>query len=273
MKNFRLQTLGIFAMTLMSLSFFSCNDNDDSTQSGTAKLMVKLTDGPGDYDEVNIEVLDVLIKSSSDTDEKGWVSIGDTAKVGEGKIYDLLKLTGGANVILTDSLIPSGHLGQIRLLLGDQNTVKVDGIVHSLDTPSAQQSGLKLQINQTLTADITYNFLLDFDVDKSIVSSGNAGKYNLKPVIKVSTSAASGIIKGSISPVVDYKVLASVKVGDSEITAYANDQGVFQLNGVPTGTYDVTLTPDPDSGVAPKTITGVVVVNGETTNMEPVSLP
>src|SRR6187399_3134403 len=130
MKNFRLQTLGTFAMALMSLAFFNCSDNDDSstgTSTGTSKLMIKMTDAPGDYDEVNIEVLDVLIKNNSDEGEKGWVSVGNPDMVGEGKIYDLLKLTGGANIMLTDSLIPAGHLGQIRLLLGNENTVVVDG--------------------------------------------------------------------------------------------------------------------------------------------------
>jgi len=272
MRNFKLQILALFTITLMSLSFFSCSDTDDTAQ-GTSKLMVAMSDAPGDYDAVNIEVLDVMIKNSSDTGDQGWVSVGKKGQVGAGKIYDLLKLTGGANAILTDSLIPSGHLGQIRLLLGTQNTVVVGGTSYPLDTPSAQQSGLKLLVNQTLTPNITYNFLLDFDVDKSIVASGSAGKYSLKPVIRVSTSAATGIIKGSISPAVTYKVLASVTVAGNEITAYANDQGVFQLNGVPAGTYDVTLTPATTSGVSPKTITGVVVVNGQTTTMAAVSLP
>jgi len=269
MKNFRLQTLGVCAMALMSLTVISCNDSDDSnsTGTGTSKLMVKMTDAPGDYDEVNIEVLDVLIKSDSDEGEKGWVSVGNPDMVGEGKIYDLLKLTGGASVLLTNDLIPAGHLGQIRLLLGDQNTVVVDGETFDLDTPSAQQSGLKLKVNETLMPDITYEFLLDFLVDKSIVSAGKSGKYILKPTIKVSTQAASGIIKGSIDPAFDYDVVASVTLADgTEITAHVNDEGVFQLNGVPAGTYVVTLTPDPASGALPETIT-VEVANGETTNI------
>jgi hypothetical protein len=33
-----------------------------------------MTDAPGDYDEVNVDVRDVLIKSTTDSDDKGWVS-------------------------------------------------------------------------------------------------------------------------------------------------------------------------------------------------------
>src|SRR6478609_1391708 len=125
MKKFKLQAVGIFTMVLMCLSLLSCtnNDNQGQDQPATSKLMVKMVDAPGDYDQVNVEVLDVMIKNNSDSGDGGWISIGDKTQVGEGKIYDLLKLTGGTNIMLTDSLVPSGNLGQMRLVLGDQNTV------------------------------------------------------------------------------------------------------------------------------------------------------
>ncbi|MDR6846762.1 DUF4382 domain-containing protein [Flavobacterium granuli] len=283
MKKFKLKVLGIFAMTLLSLSLFSCDDNgNDNNNETTSRLMVKMSDAPGDYDEVNIEVLDVMIKANSDSGDDGWISIGDKTQVGEGKIYDLLKLTGGTNIMLTDSLVPSGSLGQIRLLLGDENTVVVDGEKFALTTPSAQQSGLKLQVNQTLIGGTTYEFLLDFDVDKSIVTTGSS-KYILKPVIRVSTMEASGVIKGIVSPAVDYQVLASVQQGEIIFSAFAtmddkdgdsNDgDGTFQINGIPSGTYTLTLTPDPTSGKTPITVDNVIVYNGKTTDVGSVAFP
>lgn len=283
MRKFRLQTLGIFATVLLSLSLFSCDQNDGSDKSQeTSRLMVKMVDAPGDYDQVNVEVLDVMIKGSSDSGDNGWISVGDKTQVGEGKIYDLLKLTGGTNIMLTDSLIPSGKLGQIRLVLGDQNTVVVDGKTFNLTTPSAQQSGLKLQVNQTLTTGTTYEFLLDFDVNKSIVTTGNSS-YILKPVIRVSTKEASGIIKGIVSPAVDYQVLASVQQGEQVFSAFVkiddkdgdttDGDGAFQINGIPSGTYTLILTPDPLSGKAPITVANVVVVNGQTTDVGNVTFP
>lgn len=281
MKKIGLHALGIFTMALMSLSLFSCDENDDQDQN-TSRLMVRMSDAPGDYDEVNIEVLDVMIKANSDTGDEGWISIGDKTQVGEGKIYDLLKLTGGTNIMLTDSLVPSGSLGQIRLLLGDENTVVIDGERFALTTPSAQQSGLKLQVNQTLIGGTTYEFLLDFDVDKSIVTTGSS-KYILKPVIRVSTMEASGVIKGIVSPAVDYQVLASVQQGEIIFSAFvtmddkdgdSNDgDGTFQINGIPSGTYTLTLTPDPTSGKTPITVDNVIVYNGKTTDVGSVTFP
>lgn len=264
MKILKNCMLAFFTMACIAALLVSCNDNDDSQASGTSKITVRMTDGPGDYDEVNVEVVDVEIKSP----DGGWMSIGNNPGV-----YNLLDLTGGVNVILADSIVPSGYLGQMRLILGENNTVVKDGVTYPLRTPSAQQSGLKLQINQTLEPDFTYNFLLDFDVQHSVVvEAGNSGNYNLHPVIRVTTEAVSGAIKGTVEPI-DVPTLASVLVNGVEVTANTNEFGVFQLNGIPSGTYTVTLTPDPASGHPVLVVDNVVVVNGQITNMGTLTLP
>jgi hypothetical protein len=246
-----------------------CSNNDSSQ---TSAITVKLVDAPGDYKEVNIDVRDIMIKNTTDSGEQGWVSIGNTPT--GGRIYNLLDLTGGVSLTLSDTLIPSAYLGQVRLLLGDKNTIVLkDGTSLALTTPSAQQSGLKLKVNQTLLGGVSYDFLMDFDVDKSVVKAGNSGNYNLHPVIRVTTNATSGVIKGTVTNIVAAKqVLASVQVGTESISSYVNEQGVFQLNGVPAGDYTVTLTPDPTSGLVIKTVINVVVVNGAITNMGNITL-
>lgn len=259
MKNIKFYTLSFLAFSFVSLFFASCS-NSDSSQ--TSAITVKLVDAPGDYKEVNIDVRDILVKDNTNPDDQGWVSIGNTPS--GGKIYNLLDYTGGVSLTLSDTLIPSAYLGQLRLLLGDNNTIVLkDGTTLPLKTPSAQQSGLKLKVNQTLLGGVSYDFLLDFDTDKSVVKAGNSGNYNLHPVIRVTTSATSGVIKGTITNIATAKqVLASVQVGTETISTYANEEGVFQLNGIAAGTYTVTLTPDPTSGLAIKTISSVAVVNG-----------
>ncbi|RTY95826.1 DUF4382 domain-containing protein [Flavobacterium sp. GT3R68] len=266
MKKVQNFTAGFLVIAFFSL-FLSCADNDNSAQ--TSRITVRMTDAPGDYDEVNVEVIDVLIKTNANSDEGGWVSIGNITP----GIYNLLDLSGGVNVLLADNNVPSGHLGQIRLLLGDENTVVVDGVSHVLNTPSAQQSGLKLLINQELVGGATYDFLLDFDVENSVVvEAGGSGNYNLHPVIHVSTTANSGVIKGTVAPI-GLQILASVQVGDITVSSYANADGVFQLNGIPAGTYTVTLTPDVSSGLSASIINNVVVTNGQITNMGSLTIP
>lgn len=50
-----------------------------------------------------------------------------------------------------------------------------------LETPSAQQSALKLNIHQPIQEGMLYKLLLDFDVAKSIHKTGN-GRCVLKPL-------------------------------------------------------------------------------------------
>lgn len=147
-------------------------------EEGTSHMKVRMKDAPGDYQQVNVEVLEVQVHHEGD----GWVSL----PTNQG-IYDLLTLQDSVTAVLVDgSDIPSGDISQFRLILGDENTVMVDSVMHPLDTPSAQQSGLKINVHQTLEPNTVYEMLIDFDAAESIVERGN-GTYSLKPVIKVVT--------------------------------------------------------------------------------------
>jgi hypothetical protein len=261
MKNLKKILVSFFSVLVLILFASGCSDSDDNT-SGTSRIKVSVTDNPGDYDEVNIEILDVKIKNSNGTDENGWVSIG----IINPGVYNLLELTGGVIAPLSDSEIPSGFLGQIRLILGENNTVVKDGITYPLNTPSAQQSGLKLLVNQTLEPNFTYDFLIDFDVNRSIVvQAGSSGIFNLNPVLRISSLVNSGSISGIV--ISDgFQVSASVMVGNVEVSALTNSEGMFHLHGIPAGTYTLTLTPDPASMLNPLIIENVVVVNGVNTD-------
>jgi hypothetical protein len=267
MKNLKKNLLSLMSIFLISCFALSCSDSDDEV-NGTSRVIVKMTDAPGDYDAVFVDVLDVRVKNSSNSDESGWESIGN---INPG-IYNLLELTGGVTVLLADNEIPSGFAGQIRLILGENNSVVKDGITYPLNTPSAQQSGLKLQINQTLQPNVTYNFLIDFDVNQSIVvEAGNSGNFNLHPVLRVTTEAVSGSITG-VAIAGEFQVLASVTVGGEVVSAFTNENGVFFLHGIPNGTYALTITPEIDSNLLPVIIENVIVTNGETTDVGVISL-
>jgi hypothetical protein len=251
-------------LLILFIGFISCSSDDNSNiNEGTARMSVKLTDAPGDYDAVYIDVRDVVIKYNGSDDE---VSIG---QINAG-VYDLLELTGGVSVLLVDDEIPAGSISQIRLILGDENSIVVNGETLPLSTPSAQQSGLKIQVNRTLEAGIFYEFILDFDVEKSIVSQGNGG-YSLKPVIRASTEAETGAITGIALPA-GLQTLIIAENGLVEISTYTNSAGTFVLSGVPEGTYSLTIETELITGFPPVFIQDVVVVNGEVTNIGTIDL-
>ena len=270
MKKYKL----ILMAVLFSAGLVSCSDDDDSVDQGNgenAQVRFELTDAPGDYEEVNVEVVDVMVQTETSAeaegaDEEGWVSIGEV----NGGVINLLDLTGGVTHLLGDTELPAGKLNQVRLVLGGENSVVVDGTQYTLQTPSAEQSGLKLQVNETLEADTEYTFLLDFDVDKSVVKAGESGNYILKPVIRVSTQEAGSIV-GSVHPTT-HQALVVATNGTVTVSAYTNAEGNFKLSGLPAGTYLVTVTPDIAAGLTATVVKDVAVAAGSETDLETVFL-
>ena len=129
-------------LSFLLLFIQSCsNDNNDSA----SRVQLKLVDAPGDYQEVNVEITDIQYNTTDSED--GWKSF--TPASGYPINVDLTELIAGNSLLLTDQLIPSGMMKQIRLVLGENNTLKIEGndALIPLDTPSAMQSGLKLNLN------------------------------------------------------------------------------------------------------------------------------
>jgi hypothetical protein len=227
-----------FILTLVSLLvFISCKKN--GTGDGTARLQVFLTDDPGNYQAVYIDVKDVQINVTGDTDD-GWQSLQGV----NAGVYDLLRLVNDEDTILADAQIPSGKLHQIRLVLGSENYVKLQGTTEliKLETPSAQQSGLKLNVQYEVTDERLYTILLDFDVAKSIVKTGN-GKYMLKPTIRAILNAVGGTIKGVVMPKDFQTAVYAVQGVDTIATTFTGSTGGYIIKGLPAGSYDVFYRP------------------------------
>ena len=227
-----------FILTLVSLLvFISCKKN--GTGDGTARLQVFLTDDPGNYQAVYIDVKDVQINVTGDTDN-GWQSLQGV----NAGVYDLLRLVNDKDTILADAQIPSGKLHQIRLVLGSENYVKLQGTTEliKLETPSAQQSGLKLNVQYDVTDERLYTILLDFDVAKSIVKTGN-GKYMLKPTIRAILNAVGGTIKGVVMPKDFQTAVYAVQGVDTIATTFTGSTGGYIIKGLPAGSYDVFYRP------------------------------
>ena len=250
------KTIGILAL---SFALFSCSDEEKN-----ARLEIRLTDAPGDYEAVNVDIQGIEIHSDDGNMSNGWRSLN----VQKGQ-YDLLTLTNGIDTLLASAELPAGRVSQIRLILGDNNSVRIDGQELELTTPSAQQSGLKLNVHADLMEGITYKILLDFDAARSIVRTGN-GAYNLKPVIRSITEATSGAIKGQVTPVESLPAVFAIVGSDTLGTTYADDGGNYFLKGLPGGTYRVSF--DSKEGYSDFSKEGVSVTVGSVTDMGNVSL-
>jgi hypothetical protein len=248
------------AFTAVLFIFFACTKNESSSNS--ARLQVYLTDDPGPYQAVLIDVQDVRVNYSNDTDD-GWESLPGVAK----GTYDLLTLVNDNEVLLADAELKTGTVEQIRLILGPENYVRVGGVNYKLETPSAQQSGLKIKLHQELTEGLAYKLLLDFDVAKSIHKTGN-GKYMLKPVIRAVAEAVGGSIKGTVLPATEPTAVLAIQGADTTASTYTMN-GAYLIKGINAGTYDLHFIPN-NSALTKQIKTGITVTNNTVTTVAPV---
>lgn len=254
--------LFLLGFAVLGIATNSCSDNESNTSDDKAKVELRLTDAPAHFDAVFIDLVGVSYKMSNGEWQTYTISP---------KVYDLLELNNGLDVVLGNEWLSVGHLDEIRLLLGKNNKVVIDGVTHDLDTPSAQQSGLKVKVNTNLVAGNVYKMWLDFDAGKSIVERGN-GSYGLKPVIRAFTELTNGQIEGKVNPL---EALATVYVmqntTDTLAISIPNETGYFKFMGLPEGKYTLKVNPA-NENFSSITLTDVPVQFGKITTVEPITL-
>jgi hypothetical protein len=259
-----IKTFCTLTLTALTLFVFSSCSKNDAASSDKARLQVFLTDDPANYDQVNIDIKDVMINYSSDTGSN-WVSLNGV-KAGS---YDLLRLRDGRDTLLGDAQIQTGKIQQIRLILGSNNTVKVGNQTYDLTTPSAQQSGLKIKINQDVNAGVLYKLLLDFDASRSIVRTGN-GKYILKPVIRATVEAMGGSLKGYVLPNTFNSSVYAIQ-GTDTVAGTITSGGSYNIRGIAAGSYNLSFVPS-DTTYKSQTKSGITITNGAVTTVDTVRL-
>lgn len=219
---------------------------------------IRMTDAPAAYLAVNIDLQAVEVTGSGST-----VMLNVTPR-----IYNLLNFSNGLDTLIATGSLTISKVEQIRLILGSNNTIVTSTGTYPLKTPSAQQSGLKLNVNHNLQPGVDYYVLLDFDAAQSIVEHGN-GDYSLKPVIRTIETSLSGSIRGKISvPGVSATVTATS--GAMSYSSVVNANGDFIISGLPAGTYVLTITPVLPYVMA--TVNNVSVTVGVSTNVGVVAI-
>ena len=239
-------------IAMLGFIMFSCKKE---TTKSTYPYAIRMTDVPGPYSAVNIDLQGVEITGSGGKIVMLNVHSG---------IYNLLNFSNGIDTLIATGTLEDASVEQIRLILGTKNTVVVNNVSYPLSTPSADQTGLKLQVHQTLSAGISYSVLLDFDANKSIVETGN-GTYKLKPVIRTIEAPISGTIKGKITPVGTLAVVTVTSATNITYSTNVTTTGDFMILGLPAGIYSLTVTPA--LPLAPASKTNITVTTGVNTDI------
>ncbi len=237
MRSFNWIVLALAAALGLGLAAGCSDSTAPAASPGEGRLVLALTDAPGDFDAVNVVVIGVRAHRAGEDSTAGWFTVSDDTFA-----VDLLTLTDGNSVVIADSLLPAGDYTQIRLLLGDGCHVVVDGQEHPLEVPSGDTSGLKLNHPFTLEAGTIYAATLDFDAHRSIHRTGN-GRWKMKPVIRIIVDAVSGRLQGAVDPAAARALVWAVSGADSALAWADTVTGAFAFAMLPAGLYDVSVVP------------------------------
>ena len=254
--------LGAIALSML---LAACGGGGSGSEPGTMRMSV--TDAPAcGYDAVNVTIEKVRIHQSSSAadSDAGWSEV----VLNPARRVDLLTLNNGVLEELGQTQLPAGKYTQLRLVLAENkpsqpmaNSVVPTGASETaLDTPSGQQSGLKLNANIDVPAGKIADVVLDFDACKSVVKRSSSGQYNLKPVIAVIPllSTAGMRIEGWVDPAIATSAtsVSAQSQGTPVKATFPDTTGRFVLYPVPVGSYDLVVNA---AGRVTAVMTGVPV--------------
>jgi hypothetical protein len=183
----------LVAMALVACNGANKSSNGSSNSSHSIyaqnpnNFRLSLTDAPNDdLKKVVVKVKYAELRVSGGGKEARVIVAENLGEV------NLLDLQNGVTLPMADLAIPEQlSITQIRLVLDSEGNyiIKSDDSRCDLSTPSAEQTGIKLLIQQGITIDkgYSYSVVADFDAKKSVVLQGNTGCL-LKPVIKLKSA-------------------------------------------------------------------------------------
>lgn len=254
----------MFLLAFIFMVIVGCSDNATDPSQGNGALKVYLVDSPSSFDSVIVLVKQVEVHKSGSDSTSGWFVINN-----DPRYFNLLDLRNGASAVLGDTSLSPGGYTMIRLVLDNDNYVIDNGARHNLTVPSGMQTGIKLNHSFTIESNTLYEFLLDFNVDKSIHMTGN-GKYMMRPVIRIMPMITSGTISGQVLPL-DAQATVFTTIGLDTVTTYPDVNGFFKLMALPQGVYEVTIFPD-TTVYRDAVKTGVIVSANQNTDIGTITL-
>jgi hypothetical protein len=264
-RNLGLQSA--FSTLLLILALSGCSSK--TTGPGFGTISLKMTDAPGEFQAVNLSIIQVSahldgMGTEGESDSTGgWqVLRSDPMNV------DLLSLRNGVFTTLAVAKVPAGHYTQIRLKLGPGSDVVIDGVAHPLTVPSGLQSGYKLVGEFDVPVNGLLELALDFDAARSIVLTGS-GTYILKPTVRVMPFSTAGSIKGQVLPDSVATTVYAIQAPDTLGSAVTSG-GFFSVDVLPAGTYSLAF--HPSTAYRDTTLAGIVVTSGAATSVGTVQL-
>lgn len=256
--------LGLMMVIATTMAMTSCKKSDSAQiPAGKQNLSLYLTDGPGFFDQVFVDIksIQVLVDTTKDTrknDTCNWDRLG--AYIGStfgnrkdsglvwtnlninAGVYDILNLRNGVDTLLASTEIPKGAIRLIRIEIGSNNSVVKDSVTYPLYWPDNLPKYILIKLKGHESEEYMPNKLrlwLDFDVNRSIIVLNN-NKFYLKPVFHFFIEKTTASVSGKVKPM-DAKAVLTLYNGTDTAYALPNRNGEFKMRGLKNGTYSLYI--------------------------------
>ncbi len=263
----------ILILIFSAISIYSCQkEATGSSDPGKPHFAtIYLTDHPTPvFDSVFIDIRQLEVKLEDDSlPNDGWVSLAIRPGV-----YNILRFRNGVDTLFGTGTIPNARVKKVRLTLGSQNSVMLNGQVMPLRIKdNDHQVVANLDSEHYEVSNGRVIFWIDLDAANSIQvdnsGSGNNNGYRLKSHIKIFSRNHTGRIEGRVLPRAANPIVKAV-LGTDTSTSVPREDGEFKIVGLRPGVYKVIF--DGDNNYRDTIIQNVVVRSKEDTELSTITL-
>ena len=179
-----LTKLRLVLLTSIVTFFYNCSDSVETMpQEEPTMLSVTLESSLATYDALNVEIADVLIKTKDNGAAPDcWISLHAN---GLGTV-DLMSLTNGSDALLvSDFPVKGGEIYEVKLILGNNNSVVLNGETFSVSAPENHQNGLSVPSTHYLNGGNRYIINLVVNTENAVVENEISSYKYLEPSMSV----------------------------------------------------------------------------------------
>lgn len=180
----------VLLLSIVTL-FFNCSGDSVETMDPQQpiNLSVTLESSMANYDALNVEIADVLLKTKDNGSAPDcWISL-NANNVGT---VNLMDLTNGSDLLLVSDLpVKVGEIYEVKLVLGNNNSVVINGDTFKVSAPENHQTGLSVPSTHFLNGGNNYTIHLTVNTQDAIIENTvNDYKY-LQPSMNVEITSAN----------------------------------------------------------------------------------
>lgn len=240
---------------------WSCqSDNADMK----ALVNILLVDSPAQWDSVFVEIEGVELQLQVRGRESEVQIFFLPYTLGD-KSVEVSELVAGKTLLLGRNELPLGKILGASLKLGKAHALYFKGERFAMQLQSPSLAPVLLRKGWELESGISYDLVLDFDLEKSIQPiSQSPVVYALKPVVKAFSAIGTGELKGIISPANLRPALYAINQTDT-LSTHVNSTGSFSFR-LPPGTYTFYVDPK-DPSFKPGILPAVEIFTGKSTDL------